>query len=74
MWTLYDRECKELYSPASSKGNDFFFLYNQSEPSVFNAKQSLEANSLLFPLKKKIIEKKKTQFMYADYRYKYVVV
>ena len=52
----------------------FFFLYNQSEPSVFNAKQSLEANSLLFPLKKKIIEKKKTQFMYADYWYKYVVV
>jgi hypothetical protein len=53
---------------------DFFFLYNQSEPSVFNAKRSLEGNSFLFPLKKKIIEKKKTQFIYADYQFKCVVV
>jgi hypothetical protein len=58
MWTLYDRECKELYSPASSKGNGFFFLYNQSETSVFNAKRSLEANSFFISLEKENNRKK----------------
>ena len=54
---------------------DFFFLYNQSEPSVFNAKQSLEANSLLFPLKKKNNRKKgNTVYVCRFSVYKYVVV
>jgi hypothetical protein len=34
----------------------------------------LRQTLFLFPLKKKIIEKKKTQFIYADYRFKCVVV
>jgi hypothetical protein len=53
---------------------DFFFYITSRRLASLMQNDRLRQTLFLFPLKKKIIEKKKTQFIYADYRFKCVVV